>query len=108
MLLENFRSKKLLSMAKDAPYCFSCGKSNEGDIVSAHSNQLIDGKGKGIKASDYRIAFLCSKCHNLVDFSSKHSKEERKQLWETAHRATIGWLFNSGRVKIVDPPKYDL
>mgnify|MGYP001196370601 FL=1 len=108
MLLENFRSKKLLNMAKDSPYCFSCGKSNERDIVAAHSNQLIDGKGKGIKASDYRVAFICNNCHTLIDTSAKHSKEEKKQLWESAHRATIGWLFTSGRLQVTEPPKYNL
>jgi len=108
MPLGKFRSKKLLSMARDAPYCFSCGKSNDCDIVAAHSNFLSDGKGKGTKAVDYRIAYLCAKCHQIVDTSHRHSKEEKKQLWENAHRATIGWLFDSGRLQVVEPPKFDL
>lgn len=76
-----------------------CGKYNDGTIVAAHSNQLRDGKGRGIKAHDYRIAHLCHTCHEHIDSGNKLSKEERRDLWEEAHRRTIGWLFETGRVK---------
>lgn len=76
-----------------------CGKYNDGTIVAAHSNQLRDGKGRGIKAHDYRIAHLCHTCHESIDSGNKLSKEERRDLWEEAHRRTIGWLFETGRVK---------
>ena len=62
-------------------------------MVAAHSNQLRDGKGKGIKAHDFRIAALCYRCHADLDQGSKMSKEERKEVWEEAHRRTIGELF---------------
>jgi hypothetical protein len=62
-------------------------------VVAAHSNQIRDGKGKGIKAHDYRIAALCFKCHFDLDQGSKMSKEERLTAWDEAHRATVGWLF---------------
>ena len=45
----------------------ACGKANHGDVVAAHSNQLRDGKSKGIKAHDYRIAYLCHTCHAKID-----------------------------------------
>ncbi len=106
MFEKNFRSKKILKFAKDAPYCMACGKSNDGTIVAAHSNQLLDGKGTGLKAHDFRIAYLCSVCHFRVD-QENISKEIKKEIWEGAHRASIGWLFHSERLKIVDPPKYD-
>ena len=69
-----------------------CGAQN-GTVVAAHSNQLRDGKGKGIKAHDFRIAALCYRCHADLDQGSKMSKEERKEVWEEAHRRTIGELF---------------
>jgi hypothetical protein len=73
----------------------NCGTSN-GTIVAAHSNQLKDGKGKGIKAHDYRIAALCFRCHHDLDQGNVLSKSERVELWELAHRKTIGWLFETG------------
>jgi hypothetical protein len=65
----------------------------DGTVVAAHSNQLRDGKGKSIKAHDYRIAALCYKCHHELDQGAKLSKQDRVNMWEDAHRATVGWLF---------------
>ena len=33
--------------------------------------------------------------------------KEKKEIWETGHRGSIGWLFASGRLKVVEPSKYD-
>ena len=49
-----YRSKKLLALAQFAP-CMHCGI-EDGTIVAAHSNQLRDGKGRGLKSHDYRIS----------------------------------------------------
>ncbi len=98
-----YRSPELLGMARHAPSCMNplCGKANRGgDIMPAHSNQLRDGKGRGLKAHDFRIAFLCQPCHYEIDQGSKMSRAERHELWEAAHRATIGWLFQTGRLQI--------
>ena len=88
-----YRNQKLLEIVRDSP-CQCCGTS-DGTVVAAHSNQLRDGKGRGLKAHDYRIAALCYRCHMELDQGSKMSKEERVNMWETAHRATVGWLFES-------------
>lgn len=96
-----YRAPKLLDAAKDAPRCFGCGKHNDGSIVAAHSNQGRDGKGMGMKAADYRVAFLCSDCHSAIDQGLSMARQERIEFWEEAHRKSIGWLFESGRVKAV-------
>jgi hypothetical protein len=96
----NYQNKKLLEIIRESP-CQACGIS-DGTVVAAHSNQLRDGKGKGIKAHDYRIAALCFKCHFDLDQGNKMSKEERRDFWEEAHRRSIGWLFESGLI-IVKP-----
>jgi hypothetical protein len=70
-------------------------------IVAAHSNQMRDGKGRGLKADDYRIAALCYKCHAELDQGKNMSREERLNMWENAHRATIGWLFENEKIKVV-------
>jgi hypothetical protein len=94
-----YRNDKLLRAVRDAP-CMNCGV-RDGTVVAAHSNQLRDGKGRSIKAHDYRIAALCFRCHMELDQGSKLSKEERVQLWEQAHRSTVGWLFDNDLLKCV-------
>ena len=71
-----YRNKKLLEILRECPYCLSCGADNDGTVVAAHSNQLRDGKGRGIKAHDFRVAALCYKCHSELDQGSKLSREE--------------------------------
>ena len=96
-----YRNRKLLQLARQCPHCMLCRKPNQGDVVAAHSNQLRDGKGMGIKAHDYRIAFLCHTCHTHVDQGHEWAKAVRLENWETAHRATVGWLFESGHLEVV-------
>ena len=79
----------------------ACGSPNDGTVVAAHSNQSRDGKGRGLKAADYRIAFLDFRCHSDIDQGAAMSREERITAWEDAHRATIGWLFENGHLEVV-------
>ena len=94
-----YRSDKLLKAVRECP-CQSCGAMDD-TIVAAHSNQMRDGKGRGLKADDYRIAALCYKCHAELDQGKNMSREERLNMWENAHRATIGWLFENEKIKVV-------
>lgn len=89
----NYRNPKLLKLADGAP-CMMCAM-QDGTVVAAHSNQLRDGKGTSIKAKDFRVAFLCMRHHNMIDNDKELSREERINLWEEAHRRTIGWLFEN-------------
>ena len=93
-----YRNKKLLELARLLP-CQHCGI-EDGTVVAAHSNQLRDGKGRGLKSSDFRIASLCFCCHAEADTSSTLSKDARIEMWEQAHRATIGELFERGFVVV--------
>lgn len=88
-----YRNKKLLELVRQSP-CQHCGV-RDGTVVAAHSNQLRDGKGRGIKAHDYRIAALCYRCHADLDQGASLSREERVNMWEEAHRKTVGWLFEN-------------
>lgn len=94
----NYRNRKILDAAKHVPHCMGCGKVTDGTIVAAHSNQLRDGKGTGIKAADYRIAYCCAACHHAID-AGHETREEKRNRWEEAHRKTIAWLFETGIVK---------
>jgi hypothetical protein len=91
-----YRNKKLLEYARRLP-CQHCG-ADDGTVVAAHSNQLRDGKGRGLKASDYRIASLCYTCHSEIDQGKKLDKSERVQMFEDAHRSTIGEFFERGYI----------
>lgn len=93
-----YRNKRLLEIVREAP-CMICGCQN-GTVVASHSNQLRDGKGRGLKAHDYRVASLCHACHYEIDQGSRLSKADRVAQWEEAHRATVGWLFQTGRILV--------
>ena len=93
-----YRNKNLLEIVRRSP-CQHCGR-QDGTVVAAHSNQLRDGKGRSIKAHDYRIAALCYTCHMELDQGKNLSKAERIELWEEAHRKTIGWLFENDLISL--------
>ena len=92
----NYRNKALLEAVRECP-CQHCG-AQDGTVVAAHSNQLKDGKGKGIKASDAAIAALCYICHHQIDQGFLLNKEERRQIWGEAHRKTMRWLIENERL----------
>jgi len=96
-----YRNRKLLDACRELP-CQHCGIS-DGTVVAAHSNQLRDGKGRGLKAHDYRVASLCYACHMELDQGKNLSKQERIDLWEEAHRKTIGLLFERGFFEVTSP-----
>ena len=75
-----------------------CGRHG---VQVAHSNQLRDGKGRGIKAYPYRIAALCPECHYEIDQGKNLTKHERIEAFDEAHRATIGELFRRGLIRPV-------
>ena len=89
----NYRNKKLLEVVRESP-CQNCG-AQDGTVVAAHSNQLKDGKGRSIKASDAAIAALCYRCHHELDQGSHMAKFERLVMWEEAHRKTMRWLIEN-------------
>jgi hypothetical protein len=94
-----YRSRKLTyDVPRLLTNCVYCNRWAPGGIVAAHSNQQRDGKGTGIKAHDYRIAYLCPECHYEVDQGGK-SYDEKIAMWEEAHRLSIAFLFDNGHIK---------
>ena len=94
---EYVRSNELLRNARQIA-CQHCG-ADDGTVVAAHTNWQ-GGKGRGIKAHDYRISALCYACHMELDQGSKLSKQDRVDAWEEAHRKTIGWLFDNDLLSV--------
>lgn len=107
-----YRNRDLLDLARLAPCCMSCGKANEGDVVAAHANSQVYGKGAGLKAADWAVAYVCGDCHHAIDQSSKLDEESRAALWLRAHVKTQDWLFSEGHLVVAEearrpeqPPK---
>jgi hypothetical protein len=96
IIIKMYRNRKLLDALRESS-CQACGRS-DGTVVAAHSNQLRDGKGRGLKSHDYRVAALCYACHAKIDQGKDLSKIERVEAWEEAHRKTIGWLFENNKI----------
>jgi hypothetical protein len=84
-----YKDEKLLRAVASLP-CQLCGL--DGSTQASHSNQSRDGRGIGYKTHDYRLAALCFKCHYDIDYGNE-SREVKLDMWERAHRATIGELF---------------
>lgn len=77
----------------------SCQRCGAHGVQVAHSNAQRDGKGMGIKAFPWRVAALCPACHVEIDSGSTMTKQERREAWDEAHRATVGELFRLGLVR---------
>jgi hypothetical protein len=89
-----FRSKQHLKNVASLS-CQNC--EIDGQTQAAHSNWAEHGKGRGIRASDEYTAALCLRCHFQLDQGNKLSKQERRDLWEKAHRKTITALIEQGK-----------
>lgn len=92
-----FRSQILRDLAQEAPYCFSCGRGNDGTIVGCHSNAQWMGKGIGHKAHDF-LAYCCAGCHDTIDGRTHPplNRQEREEIWMKAAIKTNTWLMESG------------
>ena len=89
------RSEKYRRAVADLP-CVQCGI--EGYTQAAHSNQITNGKGMGLKADDRAIFPLCADrpgvrgCHSLYDQGALYSKAERPAVearWISWTRAAV-------------------
>lgn len=87
------RNQNLLKLVAALP-CQSCGIDN--GVQAAHSN-WGGGKGRGIKANDNLVAALCLKCHYKIDQGAHLSKDERKEMWQKAHKRTVDRLIESNQ-----------
>jgi hypothetical protein len=86
------RSKKLLKLVAGLD-CQACGSGNM--VQAAHTN-WGGGKGRGVKADDNLVAALCLKCHYEIDQGKDLTKDERQQMWLSAHMGTIHALTGAG------------
>jgi len=88
-----YRDKDLLKLAENQPCILQALSNCLGEsetTVSAHSNQLVHGKGRGLKSEDCYSIWACSRCHAWLD-QGKGSKIDKNahfderfpyQVWE--------------------------
>jgi hypothetical protein len=88
------RSKKLMEAYRTIA-CQNCGR-DDGTVCGAHSNWAVDGKAKGLKASDDKCASLCSRCHTALDQGYSMSNFEKREMWVNAHLKTVDELTKRG------------
>jgi hypothetical protein len=87
------RSKKLLKLVAGLD-CQACGSGQHG---AGRTHKLgWWQRSEGVKADDNLVAALCLKCHYEIDQGKDMSKEERQELWEQAHIATVKKLYIQG------------
>lgn len=92
------RESKILAAA-NGESCANCNM-QDGTVVACHSNMSVHGKGMGIKSDDIFCAFLCSKCHYMIDFGKDHSREEKEQMFYRAMSKTWRKLYELGVLKV--------
>lgn len=85
-----YRNENLRRAVASLP-CQNCGL--EGSTQASHSNQLKDGRGISHKTSDALLASLCFNCHYEIDYGTKLSREEKREIWDAAHRKTMRALI---------------
>lgn len=56
--------------------------------MACHSNQLIHGKGKGIKADDAMTVWGCVRCHTWLD-QGPFAKKEKEKIFDTAWKEQV-------------------
>jgi hypothetical protein len=82
-----YRDKDLLELAKGEKCLLQAHPRCYGDhgetTVACHSNLLIHGKGKSLKAEDCYTVWGCYMCHKWLD-TSQAGYEEKEKAFENA------------------------
>lgn len=56
-------------------------------VVPCHSNQMVHGKGRGIKAHDYFTVPGCWACHAEIDQGARFDRQTKFGIWDRAYEA---------------------
>jgi hypothetical protein len=43
---------------------------------------------------------MCHICHFQIDQGFMWNKEQKREIWDEAHRKTIGWLFDNDLIAV--------
>jgi hypothetical protein len=111
MKFDYYRDKDLLKLAQGEKCLLEIHPNCMGDegstTVACHSNDLIMGKGKGIKSSDAFSVWGCSPCHSMLDQGNQLSKQEKKKLFDKAWFKQVNEWANIADTMTLKPWKVD-
>ena len=83
-----YRDPDLLKLAKGEKCLLRISDDCMGDegstTVAAHSNFMMHGKAKGLKAEDCYSVWACYKCHSIFDQGGVFNREEKAYLFYEA------------------------
>ena len=83
-----YRDADLLKLAKGEKCLLQISDDCMGDegstTVAAHSNFMLHGKAKGLKAEDCYSVWACYKCHSIFDQGGLFTREEKADLFSEA------------------------
>lgn len=83
-----YRDPDLLKLAKGEKCLLQISDHCMGDqgdtTVAAHSNFMMHGKAKGLKAEDCYSVWSCYKCHSIFDQGGVFTREEKANLFYEA------------------------
>lgn len=83
-----YRDSDLLKLAKGEKCLLQIADDCLGDegstTVAAHSNFMMHGKAKGLKAEDCYSVWACYKCHSIFDQGGVFTREEKADLFYEA------------------------
>lgn len=93
-LMANYRNDKLLKLTRQVHLCqFQlpgvCEHYVSHGCEPAHSNNLIHGKGMGIKADDDEHVCSCNACNTEYDNGMKFTREEKRDYYERGWKRTM-------------------
>lgn len=92
----NYRNAELLAKVRELP-CVHCGA---WPVQACHSNRLMHGKAKGMKASDAAIMAICATEHTQLDNGTKYGRQELETLTDAYICKTYAALERMGYLHI--------
>jgi len=102
---EYYRDKDLLKLAEGEPCLLQASKNCLGGdgstTVACHSNLLIHGKGRSIKADDHHSVWGCSRCHQWLDSSYDADYDTKNIAFQEAYKRQLhAWLDLADNITI--------
>jgi hypothetical protein len=94
--VKRYTNQKILDSARGEA-CTVCGTIDE-TVVFCHSNEMLHGKGIGIKSHDIFGFYGCANCHQWYDYGQGTRQEKRGKLFMAWSR-TILRLLEKGIIR---------
>ena len=99
--MANFRSRKLLDLARDMPCMASFPHICNGPSVPCHANDLLFGRGFSYRSPDWAFCAACDEAHSYIDGrKGGWDKETKRAEWLRAYVKTQDYLWGNGMVKV--------